>query len=100
MDTKILNVGILNESTLAVRILFNKSPWSCVPSLIFLSRHKRLILWENENCEMEEVTTTDSVIIEGSCLSDDEEKIKVYGSTRLTTPAGPKSRPDDQSQVC
>lgn len=48
---------------------------------------------------MDQLTTSDSIIIEENILSDDEDKIRVYGSTRLTSPSGPKSRRDDPSQV-
>jgi hypothetical protein len=56
-------------------------------------------LWKNENIKMDQITTSDSIIIEESILSDDDEKIRVYGSTRLTSPSKPKSRDDDQSKV-
>ncbi|XP_060597826.1 transmembrane protein 134-like [Ruditapes philippinarum] len=47
---------------------------------------------------MDQITTSDSIIIEENILSDDDEKIRVYGSTRLTSPSKPKSRDDDQSK--
>ena len=54
---------------------------------------------ENENNKMDQITTSDSIIIEENILSDDDEKIRVYGSTRLTSPSKSKARADDQSKV-
>lgn len=43
---------------------------------------------------MEQVNT-DTIIIEEPVLSEDEEKVRIYGATTTKSPSHAKTRPDD-----
>ena len=51
-----------------------------------------------ENAKMD-LVNSEAVIIEGPVVAEDDDKVRVYGSTGVASPAHPKIRPNDHLEV-